>query len=541
MNLNPEQIDAIFASWDRPDSPGLMLGIVHDGRLVWQRGYGLANLDHDLPIGPQTRFFIASMSKQFVAACLHLLAMEGHLNLDDDCRTFIPELPDYGQPIRLRHLLYHTSGLREYTSLVEMAGGRPLHDPMTNGDVLQLLARQKGLNAPPGQEFAYSNSGYVLLAEVIERVSGQSLRDLVRERIFEPLGMQHSEFDDDASRVVKERAESYAPHPTDGFRRFVKCYDVYGDSGIWSTVEDLARWDENFYRPLVGGTEFVSRMLAPGRLENGEPLAYASALAHWPYRGLRSLIHGGLAMGFRTQMMRFADQRFTVICLMNVLTTSTLDLCQRVADLCLADDFSEPPARIDPMLALPPHMLSSLTGVYLDEATGMNVDVGVHDGRVWVDLFGSRAPLAPLRSPAMPGAWSEQRADFRVLGGPMLVDFCFDRSNATRPWRLTIFAEMHELPVMAQIFPAAPASSLLTDYAGQYISEELNTVYTVNASSDGLELHITDRPPVALRPGLLDTWRAQSDAYCFQRNAQGAVAGFLLQVPRARNVRFVRR
>ncbi len=276
-------------------------------------------------------------------------------------------------------------------------------------------------------------------------------------------------------------------------------------------------------------------------IARGKPLAYASALAHWPYRGLRSLIHGGLAMGFRTQMMRFPDQHFTVICLMNVLTTSTLDLCQRVADLCLADEFPQPPAHIDPMLALPQPILASLSGVYLDDVTGMNVDVDVYDGRVWVEMFGSRAPLAPLRSPAMPDAWSERRADFRMLGGPMLVVFRFARSDATQPWEIMVFAEMHELPAMVQIFPGAPTASALADYVGQYVSEELNTVYSVTIGGDGLAFHVADQPPVALKPGLLDMWRAQSDTYCFQRNAQGAVTGFLLRTPRARNVRFERR
>ena len=634
MNVPTDRIDALFARWDRPDSPGLAVGVIRDGELVYQRDYGMADLDHDIAIGPDTKFFIASMSKQFVAACVHLLAMDGKLSLDDDIRRHAPELPDYGQPITLRHLLCHTSGLREYTALMSLSGLRPLQDYVDNRSILRLLARQRGLNAPPGVEHAYCNSGYVLLAEVVERVSGAPLRDFCRTRIFEPLGMTDTGLDDDFTRIVKRRATSYRP-AADGFHRFVKSYDVYGDAGLWSTVEDLARWDRNFYDPIVGGPELAARMLEPGRLADGTQLHYASGLAHWRYRGLDALIHGGLAMGFRSQMMRFPAQRATIICLMNVLTISTTDLCQQVADVVLADHFSEPAPVVDFGLMPAAEVLESLAGVYLDRRTGLNADVSVDDGRLWIDLFGAQAPLGPLSSASLdlspspspfdklragstrggessppslagkgvgglgvadlspsPSPFDKLRAGstrggessppslagkgvgglgvadlspspsptrggessppslagkgagglglFRILGGPMLVDLRFERADPAAAWRLHVFAEMHTLPVMTQTPVETLPLDQLREYEGRYFSDELEVAYLFEVQGQELTVGYPNQPPMPLKTGPADVFRAQSDAYCFERDAAGQVVSFLMQAPRARNIRFVR-
>lgn len=540
MSIKTEKIDALFARWDRPDSPGLAVGVIRDGELAYQRGYGMADLDHGIPIGSETKFFIASMTKQFVAACIHLLAMDGKLSLDDDIRSHVPELPDYGHVITVRHLLHHTSGLREYTAMLVLAGLRPLQDYLDNRDILRLLARQHGLNAPPGAEHAYSNSGYVLLAVVVERVSGTPLRDFCRARIFDPLGMADTELDDDFTRIVKNRATSYRP-ATDGFRRFVKSYDIYGDAGLWSTIADLARWDRNFYDPVVGGPALVARMLEPGRLADGTRLHYASGLAHWRYRGLDALIHGGLALGFRSQMMRFPAQRATIICLMNLLTASTTDLCQQVADIVLTDRFSEPAPAVDFGLMPAADVLASLAGVYLDRHTGLNADVSVRNGRLWVDLFGALAPLGPLSYAADVGQGANlPYIGLRILGGPMLVDLRFERADPAAAWQLHVFAEMHMLPVMLQTPVEALPVERLREYEGRYFSGELEAAYLFEVQEQTLTVRYPNQPGMPLKSGPADVLRVQSDAYCFERDAAGQVTSFLMQVPQARNIRFIR-
>jgi hypothetical protein len=359
--------------------------------------------------------------------------------------------------------------------------------------------------------------------------------------------MADTELDDDFTRILRNRATSYRPAP-DGFRRFVKSYDVYGDAGLWSTVGDLARWDRNFYDPVVGGREWVARMLEPGRLADGTPLHYASALARWRYRGLDALIHGGLAMGFRSQMIRFPAQRTTVICLMNVLTASTTDLCQQIADICLADRFPEPAPAVDFSHSPGLEVLENLTGAYLDRQTGLNADVWVRDGRLWIDLLGAQAPLGPLSPPVLVepalslprGKGAGESGAFRILGGPMLVDLRFERADPAAAWQLHVFAEMHTLPVMAQTAVEALSVEQLRGYEGRYFSEELEVIYDFEVRGQTLTVSYPDRPPMPLKTGPADVFRAQSDSYCFERDAARRVVSFLMQVPQARNIRFVR-
>ena len=330
------RIDSIFAAYNSTHSPGCALGVIRDGQFVFQRGYGMANLDHGIALTPASVFRIGSTSKQFTAAAVLLLAEEGKLSLDDDVRRFLPELKDHGRPVTIRQLLHHTSGVRDYLTLMMLAGKRD-DDFYTDDEVVALLARQRELNFPPGQEYLYSNSGYFLLSQIVERASGKSLREYAQERIFRPLGMTHTHFHDDHTEIVRNRATGYAPAPEGGFRISATTLDMVGDGGVFTPVEDLLKWDRNFYEPKIGGERFIEGLHARGVLTNGDTLAYAAGLVHGTYRGLRTVSHGGSFVGFRAQMMRFPEQRFTVICLCNVSAANPTRLARSVADIYLED------------------------------------------------------------------------------------------------------------------------------------------------------------------------------------------------------------
>lgn len=339
----PARVDSLFAEWDRPGSPGCALGVVRDGRLAYARGYGSANLDHDVPITPSTVFYIASVSKQFTAASIALLAQQGRLSLDDDVRTYIPELPDYGATITIRHLIHHTSGLRDYLTLMPLAGMR-LEDVHTDEEVLDLVTRQTALNFAPGERYLYSNTGYLLMAEIVRRVSGKSLREFADEHIFRPLGMVNTHFHDDRTMVVRNRAQAYARNRDGSFRLDVwSNFDKVGSGGLLASVEDLARWDLNAEHHRVGGPALRQQMLERGVLNNGDTLDYAFGLTIGEYRGLRTVGHGGSSMGFRAHHLRFPDERFAVICLCNLGSIDPAALARRVADIYLEDRFPEPP------------------------------------------------------------------------------------------------------------------------------------------------------------------------------------------------------
>ncbi len=335
------RLDSIFAQYDNTRSPGCAVGVIQDGAFVFRRGYGMANLEHGIPLTSATIFRIGSTSKQFTAAAMHLLAEDGVIALDDDIRTLFPEFPEYNRPITVRRLLHHTSGLRDYLVLMALAGKRD-DDFYTDDDVVEALARQQDLNFLPGDEHLYSNSGYFLMSQIVKRTTGKTLRAYAEEHLFGPLGMDHTHFHDDHTEIVPRRAAGYAPSEDGGFVISMTTLDMVGDGGVFTSVDDLLHWDRHFYEPKIGGPAFWTNMLKRGILTNGDTLTYASGLGHGTYRGLKTISHGGAFVGFRAQMLRFPDERTSIICLCNLSTTSPSRLALRVADVVLADKLAPP-------------------------------------------------------------------------------------------------------------------------------------------------------------------------------------------------------
>jgi CubicO group peptidase (beta-lactamase class C family) len=327
-------VDSIFTQYavtSRP-APGCAVGVTRQGELVLSKSYGLADLAQRTPIGPETRFYLASLAKQFTAMSIVLLAQDHRLSLDDDIRKWVPEVPSFGPTITLRHLLNHTSGLRDYLTLLAVTGW-PSDGMLTEQQFLELIARQRGLNFPPGEQFLYSNTGYALLSIVVKRASGQSLRDFAAARIFAPLGMTHSEFRDDHTSNVPDRALGYQLVGT-SYHLSEPRADVVGDGGMYSTLADLARWDANFETGVVGGKEGIALMQRPARLNGTDSIPYALGLTISSYRGLRTLSHSGAYGGYRTTLLRFPDQHTSVITLCNT-ATAPASLAQQVATVFL--------------------------------------------------------------------------------------------------------------------------------------------------------------------------------------------------------------
>ena len=308
-NLNIEShrraLDALSEPWNRSNAPGCVVAVIAGGEIVYQRAVGMADLERAVPLSVHSVFDLASTSKQFVAACIHLLAQEGRLDLQSDIRVFFPRLPDLGVTITVRHLLHHSSGIRDYLTLMHLAGMSFANDYYEE-EIVDLIARQKALNFAPGSEFLYSNSGYFLLGEIVRRISGQSLGAFAQTRIFEPLGMKQSLFYDDFSRIVPQRAIGYAPHDEQGFRKELYLFDLVGDGGLLSSVGDLQLWDQNFYdNRLGGGQALLDALHATVPLSGGGENRYAAGLFLSGYRGLPTVSHGGSWAGYRSELLRF--------------------------------------------------------------------------------------------------------------------------------------------------------------------------------------------------------------------------------------------
>jgi CubicO group peptidase (beta-lactamase class C family) len=341
----PARIDAVFAAWDRTGSPGCALGVVQDGRVVYQKGYGYANLDHGVPNAPHMVYYVGSVSKQFTAAAVALLAEEGRISLDDDVRRYIPELPDYGRPITIRHLVHHTSGLRDIYTLMELAGLR-LADVMTDDDALGLIARQRELNFAPGDAYLYSNSGYWLLGQVVQRVTGHSLRVYAEDRIFRPLGMTDTRFHDQPDRILPNRVLSYGGPAGDVRITYLGNFDKIGAGGLYTTISDLARWDANFHEQRIGGPEFLRTLHTRGVLSGGDTIPYAFGNNVTRRRGLDIVRHSGSLMGFRADLVRYPAERFTVITMCNHGAIDAAALADEVAELFLGSRLAAmPPAQ----------------------------------------------------------------------------------------------------------------------------------------------------------------------------------------------------
>ncbi len=330
------EVDRIFREHDSTHSPGCAVAVVEQGRVVFSDGYGLANLDHRIPLRSTSVFRIASVSKQFTAAAILLLADEGLLSLDDDIRRLLPELPEFDRRITVGDLVHHTSGIRDYLVLLTLSGV-PITDEVTDAQVLDLLSRQEELNFPPGEDFLYSNTGYVLLATIVERASGQTLREYTEERLFRPLGMQQTHFHDDPFEVVPERATGYG---LEGgrYKEMLLRMSVVGDGGLYTSVQDLARWESIFVGPLPsegdprhGLAQLLREQM--GRLDHragGSRLNYGFGTYRGALGRLETVEHSGSFAGFEANVIRIPSERTSIIVLCNVSTAQAVRLTREV-------------------------------------------------------------------------------------------------------------------------------------------------------------------------------------------------------------------
>jgi CubicO group peptidase (beta-lactamase class C family) len=515
-------INRVFASWSTSDGPGCALGVSRNAAMVYQNGYGMANLESDAPITAGSIFHVASVSKQFTSMAILLLAEDGKLSLDDEVRKYLPELPDYGQRITLRHLLTHTSGLRDQWDLLSLARGRFEEDRITEADVLEIVARQKALNFVPGTEYLYSNTGYTLLGTIVRRVSGKSLRAFADERIFKPLGMQHTHFHDDYTMVVKSRAAGY--NRTGGvWHVSLPNYDTYGATSLFSTVGDLLLWEANVAKPTVGNLNLFAAMEASAVLTNGDSTAYGLGRSVERYRGLRLVGHGGADAGYRTYLGQFPEHGLALAVLCNAAQANPSALARGVADVFLRDKLGPLDEPVKALARPTMAQLARIAGVYVNPVTGIPTFITLRDTNLVLGRV-SGPELIPL---------TEQR--FKVRGQP--VEFEFGEGGLVQrfvgwPSRQNVRMKREE--------PAKPARAELDRYAGSYYSEELGTTYTVKATDSTLVL--TTRwgsNERTVRPAYGDTFIGDF-LLSFTRGRKGEVAGMLMSTGRTRGVRFVR-
>jgi len=525
------EVDKLFASWDKTTSPGAALAIIKDGQIIYKRGYGMAKLEDDLVMTPAKVFDIGSVSKQFTAACVAMLALEGKLSLDDDVRQYIPELPTYEQPITLRHLIHHTSGLRDYNALLSLAGFRPDSDCPTVEEALEIICRQKRLNHPPGEEYSYTNTGYFLLGQIVERVSGKSLNQFAQERIFQPLGMKNTLFQDNHHQIIKNRASGYAPEG-ENFRLEMSNWDEVGDGNVYTTVEDLYLWDQAFYNYKLG-RELMEMLHTQGKLNNGQTIDYAFGLVIGSYRGLRTVSHSGSWAGFRASLIRFPDEKFSIICLANLSTFNPAAISYKIADIYLADKFKEEIKKEKPQeikaFPLSEKDLLEKCGNYKEKKFGLWLVLSLEKEKLKAQIGRQELLLTAV-----------SKNTFQTWLGDSLItlEFSLDEKGQIKAQLTGLGREKYVFLKAAPLPPLTPQA--LKEYEGSYQSDELlGAVYEIRLDKENkLRIKFRNAPREALKPMAPDEFAVEGMNFSFLRAKNKKITGLALSVGRAANIMF---
>ncbi len=504
----PSAVDAVFHDFDNTRSPGCAVAVSRAGVPVLARAYGMADLEHEVPNTAETIFEPGSVSKQFTAAATILLSLDGKLSLDDDVRTYIPELPDYGAIVTIRHLLNHTSGIRDWGSVAGIEGWPRTRRAHTHTHVLDILSRQKSLNYTPGDYYSYTNSGYNLQAILIERVSGMPFAEFTRERIFEPLGMTHTQWRDDFTRIVKNRAIAYEPRESGGWSMLMPFEDVHGNGGLLTTVEDLLKFTRNLETGALGGPRFLEEMHRQGVLNSGQVIAYASGLVLGAYKGVPQVQHSGSTAGYRGHLVRFPDQGVAVAVMCNAASGNATRFAYQVADLYLGSALREvapvPPSRA---VVLPAERLRALAGAYRDTRTGVPERLVALEGGLRI----GGTTLIPVGEGRFVAAGGETTLAFEATSfGDRRPAAVLDRPN-------------HPHVRFEPVAPFAPTAAELRAYEGAYRSDEAEATYRIRAGEGGLMLVDRWGQSVPLEPSYRDAFGRGGRTILFGRDASGRV------------------
>jgi CubicO group peptidase (beta-lactamase class C family) len=508
-------VDKILAPLRDANGPGCAIGVIQNGHFLYKTAFGLADLDTRAPLSASSVFNVASMSKQFTAAALFFLVDNGKVRLNDPVRRFIPELPGYADAITVADLLHHTSGLRDFGPLLEIAGRA--EEPLDVLGSLKLLARQTALNFVPGSGYEYTNSDYLLLGSIVERVTGMTLAAFAEERLFGPLRMANTQFYGQADKL-QGRASGYVERGA-RYRKIPQPILMSGAGGLFTSIDDLLHWDENFYNPAIGGAAFLNFMYARGRLRTGEPVPYASGLIMGRYAGLEAVSHPGSLPGFRSEMIRFPAQRVTVACLCNREDEESPLLARRIADVYLEDKLRPLRGAVD--LDYPASGFPELDGVWESEQGWIARAWSSSDG-MWLELPDGEFKLYPLN----------QRQLFTDTGTNRLVLTKYSRDAMALAWDRfprTVYRRLEG----ASADPVDPSP-----YIGDYHSGDAGARYRIFLTEGRLWIAGAAAWNVAVNPVGADRFLAGTWSLHFIRDSSSRILGMRLHGPRLWNLWF---
>ncbi len=513
------KVDAVFARWDSTFTPGCAVGVSERGAVVFQRAYGMADLEHDAVNRPDTIFEAGSVSKQFTAAAVLLLAREGKLSLEDPIRKHFPELPEVDGPVTVRQMLQHTSGLRDWGDLAAIAGWPRTTRNYGHADVLDILSRQSALNFAPGTDWSYSNSGYNLAAMLVARVSQQPFADFTRTRLFEPLGLRQTSWRDDFTRIVRGRAIAY-DEDEGRFTMLMPFERVHGNGGLLTTVGDLLRWNEQLQAAKPGDGTLFGDLQVPGKLANGRSHGYAYGLTIGEYRGLREVSHAGATAGYRAHLTRFPDQHVSVAVLCHAGRANAVDLAHDVAEVFLGSALGPEP---------------SVRAVLLDEQDAANL-LGSYRGAKRGDLVTIVRDKDRLRVEG--GAGLVPTEPGRFAYGNSTIDVF--PSSGMPVTRLRLSADNGTEDVYERVPRATPNADQLSRLVGLYRGPDVDADLRIVLDQGTLWITSRSDRVLPLRPLYADAFQSPLGLIRFLRGPDGQVTHLSVGTSRAWDVRLAR-
>lgn len=525
-----DRVDALFADYARSDAPGAAVGVYRGGQIVYAKGYGLADLESKEPITPRTQFHIASVSKQFAAFAVALLARDGTLDLDADVRRYLPYFPDFGHPVTTRQMVLHTSGLRDQWSLFQM-GGRDMRDLLRQQQVVQMVQRQRELNFVPGTNTLYSNTGYTLLAEIVASVSGKTLREFSHERMFAPLGMHRTFFFDDVTDVVPGRAHSYEQDKDGRWARSLLNYETVGATSLFTSIEDFARWSGNFGHPVVGDQALIEMVSRSGTLSDGTVVHYGFGLTDLPEGGRKAIAHSGSDADFRTQFIYYPEHDVGVVVFAN-RSAPVWELAKAVADIYLPAvprGAIETPALLD---TPDPALLARLPGTYV-HSTSRSITLASVDGGVVATWGGGSQP---------------SRVVFRADGSLDLSSYDRVRPVLSKAGEVVALQKVARIDVVGdrydRVRPLPSTAQALAEYVGDYRSEELDATYAISVEDGALVARNLWRvDAIRMMQVTADHFDAKGyapHALTFERDSAGRIVRVRMHAAQAYNIAFAK-
>jgi len=524
-----QAIDRIFTEWNKTDVPGCALGIIKEGKLIYAKGYGMANMEYDIPNSASSVFRIGSTSKQFTAASIVLLAEKDKLSLDDNLKSLFPDFPDYAKKITIRHLLNHTSGIRDYLQISYLKGLGD-DDYYTDDNVMKWLINQTDLNFSPGEEYLYSNSGYWLLGQIVKKVAGMNMAEFAMKEIFEPLEMNSTHFHNDHTQIVKNRASGYVPDNNENFKISMTTLDMIGDGGIFTTINDIKKWDDDYYETAVLSKELWNVMTQQGVLNNGEVIDYASGLMISKYKGLKTVRHGGAFVGFRAEILRFPEQKLSIAIFANRGDANPSRMANQVADILLKDELIENIDKKDKKVKFDitedEFQLSQLIGNY-EIQPGVVARLSIKNDSLNVLQTWDKSTYNILKVSGN---------TFQISGNENLS---FSFSNLKDGFTQTLKVLQGDSETIAARKKEIDTSGInLKDYVGSYYSNELDVNYNFEIENEILFFRIENTSStIECIISDLDQFSTETGLVRFQRK-DGLISAFELDSGRVKNLKF---